>query len=205
MSSATCIICLVAFSEELEVVSLKCRHCFHRNCIRDWLKVRQDCPQCRKVVHHRQMYRVILSFDTNYETNEDQARNDFDRVLFESQKERIIHLENQLKKVTKENEGLQKLLSNTKLHTEIKIVRQKVNYTILKEYIINISRQEINELRQNEQIQAEEIESLTDELTKARSVEEKLRTTLNQIQKLIVDASESEDAITFFENFVDSD
>jgi len=45
--SAECGVCLAAFSPDLEVVRLPCRHAFHTECISRWLtEFRSTCPLC---------------------------------------------------------------------------------------------------------------------------------------------------------------
>lgn len=98
MSAVICIICLVPFSEELEIVSLKCCHCFHRECINEWFRYvfchrdmnsrnHSTCPQCRTEVNTLLMKKVILNFKPN-EPHED---------VIESQVAKIKDLEQQLK------------------------------------------------------------------------------------------------------------
>jgi len=43
-----CIVCFMPLSEE-PVQTLACRHQFHQNCIREWLKQDGRCPCCRQV------------------------------------------------------------------------------------------------------------------------------------------------------------
>ncbi|XP_016106288.1 E3 ubiquitin-protein ligase DZIP3-like [Sinocyclocheilus grahami] len=42
-----CIICHEDMSPE-EVCVLECRHSFHRECIKSWLKEQSTCPTCRE-------------------------------------------------------------------------------------------------------------------------------------------------------------
>lgn len=48
-----CSICLEDFSGDDEISTLKCRHIFHKKCIVDWGKYRQDCPMCRAKVEYK--------------------------------------------------------------------------------------------------------------------------------------------------------
>ena len=47
-----CIICMVEYTPEDEVVSLPCdgRHFFHSECITNWLKSNNSCPLCKKPI-----------------------------------------------------------------------------------------------------------------------------------------------------------
>ncbi len=42
----TCSICL----EEVENIPLKCGHAFHDECVLEWFKINNTCPNCRCVV-----------------------------------------------------------------------------------------------------------------------------------------------------------
>ncbi|XP_063705238.1 E3 ubiquitin-protein ligase TRAIP-like [Culicoides brevitarsis] len=103
--SAACIICLVPYSEDLEIVSLSCHHCFHRNCIKEWLKIRSECPQCRKLVKPKHLNRVILSFESG------------EKFIFDENSHKIDDLEQQL--LSKD-----KILTET--DTEVQRMRQKL-------------------------------------------------------------------------------
>ena len=44
----SCSICLVEFDEEGDAIMLPgCKHCFHEECIRNWLENKATCPYCR--------------------------------------------------------------------------------------------------------------------------------------------------------------
>jgi len=44
----TCTICLEDFKEGIEVRSMPCNHIFHKNCIDEWLHLRNSCPNCKR-------------------------------------------------------------------------------------------------------------------------------------------------------------
>jgi hypothetical protein len=44
-----CTICLEEYKEGMEVRTLSCQHLFHKNCIDEWLKLRNNCPNCKRV------------------------------------------------------------------------------------------------------------------------------------------------------------
>jgi len=44
-----CTICLEDFKEGTEIRSLLCNHIFHQTCIDEWLKLRNNCPNCKRV------------------------------------------------------------------------------------------------------------------------------------------------------------
>ncbi|ORX52953.1 hypothetical protein BCR36DRAFT_411314 [Piromyces finnis] len=45
-----CSICFDDFQIYEKVIMLECSHIFHRHCIASWLKIKKDCPICRKDV-----------------------------------------------------------------------------------------------------------------------------------------------------------
>lgn len=42
-----CCICLADFCDEEDVTSIKCKHLFHKNCIKEWSTYNITCPVCR--------------------------------------------------------------------------------------------------------------------------------------------------------------
>lgn len=46
-STQPCSICLTDFENGSECSKLECGHFFHRQCLEDWLKVKNTCPICR--------------------------------------------------------------------------------------------------------------------------------------------------------------
>ena len=47
-SSAICSICLDDYSDpEIKLNKLPCNHIFHKDCVQEWLKDNDTCPDCR--------------------------------------------------------------------------------------------------------------------------------------------------------------
>ena len=42
-----CSICLEEYNINKDIIKLKCNHEYHKKCIKEWLKVNNNCPQCR--------------------------------------------------------------------------------------------------------------------------------------------------------------
>ena len=42
-----CTICSEEISQNESIIKLECSHCYHENCILDWLKEKSVCPMCR--------------------------------------------------------------------------------------------------------------------------------------------------------------
>lgn len=47
-----CLICLENIYPATEMIQLKCGHCFHIDCVQNWLKVKATCPTCRLSVRN---------------------------------------------------------------------------------------------------------------------------------------------------------
>ena len=45
-----CIICQYEFKNFEKVIALSCKHCFHPDCIEEWLKNQKVCPYCKSEV-----------------------------------------------------------------------------------------------------------------------------------------------------------
>lgn len=45
-----CIICQFEFKESEQVKVLLCDHCFHKECLDEWLQNEKKCPVCKKEV-----------------------------------------------------------------------------------------------------------------------------------------------------------
>ena len=46
----TCSICLEEYKEEDSVYKLKCNHVYHKKCFDTWLKHKDECCLCRKMI-----------------------------------------------------------------------------------------------------------------------------------------------------------
>ena len=42
-----CVICLERYQKNDKIVTLKCNHIFHIECIEEWFKSKKSCPLCR--------------------------------------------------------------------------------------------------------------------------------------------------------------
>ncbi|OIR57774.1 MAG: RING finger protein [Amphiamblys sp. WSBS2006] len=48
-----CPVCLSSFSENEAIVTLKCRHSYHRNYIEQWIRLpKYVCPMCKREILH---------------------------------------------------------------------------------------------------------------------------------------------------------
>lgn len=45
-----CCICQVEFEDSDPATTLPCRHCYHSECVRQWLQQSKACPVCGKEV-----------------------------------------------------------------------------------------------------------------------------------------------------------
>ena len=43
-----CSICLEEYIENNNIIKLNCEHQYHKECIKEWLNINRNCPQCRK-------------------------------------------------------------------------------------------------------------------------------------------------------------
>merc|ERR1719336_121317 len=43
-----CAICQLPIKNKDEVVELKCRHLYHKECAKNWVLEKKNCPTCRK-------------------------------------------------------------------------------------------------------------------------------------------------------------
>lgn len=58
-----CPICLEPMLEDQKLTTYctPCNHTFHENCIKGWLKIKQNCPLCRREIP-KSIFSRILSF-----------------------------------------------------------------------------------------------------------------------------------------------
>lgn len=48
--SSMCAVCLEEFRNYEYIAICRCKHCFHMNCLLQWLKHRNFCPMCKATV-----------------------------------------------------------------------------------------------------------------------------------------------------------
>lgn len=49
-TSIDCTVCCVEINKGEKIVKLDCNHVFHINCIDEWVKYKQECPNCRNKI-----------------------------------------------------------------------------------------------------------------------------------------------------------
>ena len=54
-----CVVCFLEFAENELVFDFDCAHCFHKNCVEEWLKIRVSCPSCRNNLRHNLVRRML--------------------------------------------------------------------------------------------------------------------------------------------------
>ena len=45
-----CSICLEEYQKNNNIIKLNCEHQYHKECIKQWFKINNNCPQCRKII-----------------------------------------------------------------------------------------------------------------------------------------------------------
>lgn len=70
----TCPICISNFDVGESVITLVCDHIFHEKCISEWLKVKKNCPLCRKTVKNSNDLSSLLFFTEESEFIDDEFR-----------------------------------------------------------------------------------------------------------------------------------
>tara|TARA_B100000123_G_C25724588_1_gene426256 strand:+ start:1265 stop:1639 length:375 start_codon:yes stop_codon:yes gene_type:complete len=45
-----CSICLEKYIKNDKLINLHCSHSFHKDCLNEWLKKNNTCPQCREII-----------------------------------------------------------------------------------------------------------------------------------------------------------
>jgi hypothetical protein len=76
----TCAICLDEMngSEGGEFCVLSCKHAYHRNCLKEWLVRKKECPMCKAQVQNTTMRRVG-AVPNEWQVSEEHIRRDFRR------------------------------------------------------------------------------------------------------------------------------
>lgn len=102
-----CIICHECFTGKGSIVSTPCGHLFDDKCIRDWLIAHPLCPTCRKPVTVSDLKRLHLSF---FGLSESKERMQLEKAKLkeEMQKEELLELSGQFKKMLLSMNGVQK-------------------------------------------------------------------------------------------------
>lgn len=54
----TCSLCEGEMPNNLECVATSCKHIFHRECVTKWLLNSQECPNCKKLCHQKDLVSV---------------------------------------------------------------------------------------------------------------------------------------------------
>ena len=49
----SCTICLEDIKNKDQVISLRCKHVFHKECIYTWIKKKPICPNCNQLIHDK--------------------------------------------------------------------------------------------------------------------------------------------------------
>ena len=58
-----CIICYCNDNNDY-LKKLKCGHLFHNNCINEWIKIKRECPICKKYIQYQKKNKIkILGYN----------------------------------------------------------------------------------------------------------------------------------------------
>jgi len=59
-----CLVCKIEFELGEKFIEFPCdgRHCFHKDCIESWMKIKQNCPACSKFLYDISDYGITLEF-----------------------------------------------------------------------------------------------------------------------------------------------
>lgn len=114
-----CCICLDEFSAdgESKIVTPKCGHLYHENCINSWLTNNASCPQCRHAVNRNKLQIVHLTAtaisssrrSSIFNSSLCQDYRELNESLLaqqENHRKKIEHLEDRVQKLIKENDKL---------------------------------------------------------------------------------------------------
>lgn len=89
-----CSICLEQLDNENDIITTKCNHKFHKECLSEWKKVNNTCPLCRgKLTAERKRYTNALF--THFENNQSSSNYLFGNQYFEQVRRRRQQLERQ--------------------------------------------------------------------------------------------------------------
>lgn len=65
-----CSLCEREMPDTKECLSTKCNHTFHKKCINDWLQSSQECPNCKKLCHNKDLIvpgtKIVEKSKTSY-------------------------------------------------------------------------------------------------------------------------------------------
>lgn len=121
-----CCICLEEFSADADskIVTPKCGHLFHENCINIWLNNGATCPQCRSAVGRNKLQIVHLTATSTCSSSSSRRSSVFNSSLCQDYRELNENLlaqqEDNQKEIENLRKELQKLMKeNDKLKTEL--------------------------------------------------------------------------------------
>ena len=75
---SSCPVCLEEWEVGEIVTEMPCKHCFHGECLKSWLSVKNTCPVCRFEIEAAEV-EGGKEGETNSNSNNDDAANDNDR------------------------------------------------------------------------------------------------------------------------------
>lgn len=133
-----CCICLEEFagSNERKILTPKCGHLFHENCLNDWLSREVSCPQCRLTVTHSDLHQVFLTdtsrrrssiFNSSLCQNYREVQDDL-MTQQENNRKEMADLKVEVEELKKENgmlkEEVKALRSSKVLQKQPSLIRQ---------------------------------------------------------------------------------
>jgi hypothetical protein len=76
-----CAICLEEIEEKgevsIQVETLKCKHKFHKNCVKEWCKIKSTCPTCRTPIKNRRIPNTLHELELLIDQKENELMNIF--------------------------------------------------------------------------------------------------------------------------------